>query len=473
MKKYSQKALVQYRNGSVPYSFDEIQSPAQKKLFEILYHPTSDIIIFIMVMISTALLILEVAHPASELSGSWVGSIAGKETTPMLFFVDVIITVFFALEYVGKLWVSPRKRAFFKSNLIELLALIPILRIFRMIRILRALRLIRLVRLNQIIDHNISDQDDETSDLITVLMYLIFSIIFGTVGIMLFEKGHNDGFVHITDGLWWCIVTITTVGYGDISPVTIPGKLVAICIMFIGLAFYASLTGVISEALIHKARRNKRKRMRDRIFSQHVIICGWNQHASTICEQLQQTEEQLLIVITPYDLDLETSPLLFHIKGDPSEEKVLKEAKAQEALHFIILADDNLENGQDRDARSILCVMNALRFLDPKKIIFEINRLENKSFVENLGISHILHLSSFVSTHIYELLTETASALEHYIQTPLTEQYFGCLFQEMLINFAKEESIHLIGVLRQDSVIVPCHMNEKLLEGDILLSYKQ
>ena len=85
-----------------------------------------------------------------------------------------------------------------------------------------------------------------------MITYLFLSVLFGTVGIMVFEKGVNESFVSIGDGLWWCIVTITTVGYGDMFPITVGGKIVAVSIMFVGLSFYALLTGTISTVLIER-----------------------------------------------------------------------------------------------------------------------------------------------------------------------------------------------------------------------------
>jgi len=473
MKRYSPKALNQYRGASVSYSIDEIKTPLKKRLFELLYHPTSDIILFVMVMGSTGLLIMELNHPDTQHSAGWVASVAGKKTNPTWLILDIITTVFFAIEYFGKMWVSPYRALYFRNHLIELLALFPILRIFRMVRIIRALRLLRLVRLNQIIDNNISDQDDETSDLITVLMYLFFSIVFGTVGIMLFEKGNNDGFVHITDGLWWCIVTITTVGYGDISPITLPGKLVAGCIMFIGLAFYASLTGVVSETLVNKARRKKRKRMREQIFSQHVVICGWNQHAQSICETILKKEESLIVSINSHEKTYPSHSRFFRVHGDPCDVTFLEEAKIAKANHVIILADEQLASPQDQDARSILTAMNVTQYVVPQKVIFELKQVENRVHIQKMGIENILHLTTFLRSHIEDIVVGSHNSIEKYTPFPVQNTHIGKTFQEMIILLAQEADHHALGLYRNHSIQIPCPIQQEITVGDVILCAKK
>lgn len=335
-----------------------------------------------------------------------MGKIAGKDTDPLLLQVDIVITVLFACEYLLKFWISPQKWNFFTRNFIELLALLPVLRIFRMIRILRVARLYRLIRMNNIVEQNLHFQEDETTDMVTVLMYLFFSIVFGTVGIMIFERGENDGFQHLSDGLWWCIVTITTVGYGDISPITIPGKIVAVCIMFIGLAFYASLTGVISEALIMRSRKEKNKKMEENMFMQHIVVCGWNHHARAICQQVLQDKEQFILVLSNANESTPKSAQLVFKNDNPSHKKSLIEAKIEQAHALVLLADEGLQSPSDRDARNVLIAMNALSIRSDVPIIFQLEEENNRTHVEQLGIQKILQISKLAGVEVQKMIPD-------------------------------------------------------------------
>lgn len=471
MKNYTQRSLRQYRSSSVGFHEEEISNPLKHKLFIWLYHPRFDIVMLCCVLISIIILIAELSNPDENHSGSWIGSVMGKETNPLLLQLDILFTVIFAIEYLIKFWIHPYKWSYFRSNIIELFALFPILRVFRMMRILRIVRLIRLIRINRIIEQNISFEDDQTTDMVTVLMYLFFSIVFGTIGIIIFERGNNEAFAHISDGLWWCIVTITTVGYGDKFPVTLYGKIVASCIMFIGLAFYASLTGVISQTLINKAREKKKKRMEENMFAQHIIICGWNTHAPSISEQILKDEEQLILAISPSEVQNFSHPRLMAKIQDPTHRESLQEAKIEQAKMLLLLSQENLVQGSDCDGRNLLIAMNA-RMLNPEiTIIMEVQNKQNILHAENVGIDKTFHVSELASNALLNIIS---TELEQYnpvrtIQIPCPTELYSKSFAQANTYFAKQHKQILLGIIRNNQNIIPCPFDEPLTESDICI----
>ncbi len=72
-----------------------------------------------------------------------------------------------------------------------------------------------------------------------------------------FEKASNPNIKIFLDALWWGVATATTTGYGDITPVTIPGKILGICLMLVGLAFFGMFTALFAEAILTSSRKNK------------------------------------------------------------------------------------------------------------------------------------------------------------------------------------------------------------------------
>lgn len=435
-----------------------------------MYHPRFDIFIFVMVFISIIMLVIELTHPNNNHAAGWMGDVAGKETNPIFLQVDIFLTLIFTLEYVIKFWIAPKKWQYFSKHFIELLALLPVLRIFRMIRILRILRLLRLIRLNTLVDQKIGLDNHQTSDMVTVLMYLFFSIIFGTVGIMIFERGENDGFQTLMDGLWWCIVTITTVGYGDISPITVPGKIVAICIMFIGLAFYASLTGVISEALIMQSRREKKLRMEENMFRQHIIVCGWNQHANVICQQILNDEDQLILVLSSREQDIQRTERIYIKNLDPTQGTSLQECKIMFASAIILLSDERLEDPFDRDARNILIAMNAKAIRPDIPIIFQLEQEENNHHVQQLGINRIVHVSKLAGIELQKLLSTNN---QDTVNLPFEEQRCPKMLQnntfaQAMLHYAQQGKI-VVGIRRDNRIQVPCPKETHLKEGDTIL----
>ena len=183
--------------------------------------------------------------------------------------LEWIFTILFTLEYILRL-ISIRKPLLYVFSflgLIDLLAIIPsYLSIFlpgaQSLLVLRALRLLRIFRIFKL-THFLSEANflkttvTASMKKISVFMLVVFSlvIILGSV-MYLAEKGDN-GFDSIPDSVYWAIVTITTVGYGDISPVTPAGKIIASIIMLLGYGIIAVPTGIITTEMTLAIRSRK------------------------------------------------------------------------------------------------------------------------------------------------------------------------------------------------------------------------
>lgn len=174
------------------------------------------------------------------------------------FLLEWIFTILFTIEYVLRVICikSAQKYIFSSLGIIDLLSIIPsYLSVFivgaQSLLVLRALRLIRIFRIFKL-THFLSEMQFLSVALkgsvrkISIFMLIVLSlvIIFGSV-MYLVEKGEN-GFTSIPDSIYWAIVTITTVGYGDISPVTPLGKFIASVIMLMGYGIIAVPTGILT-----------------------------------------------------------------------------------------------------------------------------------------------------------------------------------------------------------------------------------
>jgi voltage-gated potassium channel len=183
--------------------------------------------------------------------------------------LEWIFTGLFTIEYILRLISIQRPMRYVVSflGLIDLLAVIPsYLSIFfvgaQSLLVLRALRLLRVFRIFKL-THFLTEMEflrialSTSAKKITIFMLAVFSlvIILGSV-MYLVEKGEN-GFDSIPASIYWAIVTITTVGYGDIAPVTTGGKFIASVVMFIGYGIIAVPTGIITTEMAHAARLRK------------------------------------------------------------------------------------------------------------------------------------------------------------------------------------------------------------------------
>lgn len=186
---------------------------------------------------------------------SIIDIVKGINTT--LFIIDTAILIVFIADYVIRLIFADNKKHFFKSNILDLIAIIPFNSLFKMFRIIKLARLTRISKLSRILKLSklltymvrfsvrikvfINTNGFKYSLIITIIL-----ICLGAVGISQFES------MNLTDALWWAFVTTTTVGYGDISPSTALGRLIAVILMITGIGLIGSLTSTITSYFFSK-----------------------------------------------------------------------------------------------------------------------------------------------------------------------------------------------------------------------------
>lgn len=186
----------------------------------------------------------------------FLGFVHGIDITkpPFLYIDDLTLTIF-TIDYLGRLAYSKNKWDFFTHNIVDLLAIIPFnsifstFRVFRMFRILRVLRLSRVFMFIRFIGVSGKFRKNILKFLkINGLVYLIvISILALIISAILYSLSEG---ISLSDSLWWAIVTATTVGYGDISPHTLIGRIASIILMFVGVGFIGTLTSSISSYFI-------------------------------------------------------------------------------------------------------------------------------------------------------------------------------------------------------------------------------
>jgi voltage-gated potassium channel len=183
--------------------------------------------------------------------------------------LEWIFTTLFTIEYILRILTmeKPLKYALSFMGLIDLLAILPsflslVVAGTQSLMVLRALRLLRIFRIFKL-THFLGEirflryAIRASLNKITIFMLVVFTVVIILGSMMyLIEHGQN-GFNSIPDSIYWSIVTITTVGYGDISPVTPLGKFFASVIMFIGYAIIAVPTGIVTSEMTAAMRRKQ------------------------------------------------------------------------------------------------------------------------------------------------------------------------------------------------------------------------
>jgi voltage-gated potassium channel len=179
----------------------------------------------------------------------------------VLWQLEMGFTVIFTIEYVIRLWCTERRRAYFRSfwGIVDLLAILPtyvafllpeaaplvVIRLLRVVRVFRVLKLMALfTELNEILGVL---KNTARSIFVFLIMVMIVVVVFACI-IYIFE-GPENGFESIPMSIYWAVVTITTVGYGDLVPQTPAGRFIAGFGMLVGYSIIAVPTAIITREL--------------------------------------------------------------------------------------------------------------------------------------------------------------------------------------------------------------------------------
>lgn len=171
---------------------------------------------------------------------------------PNLILIDNFILIYFVIEYIIRLFMAEKKLEFIKNNKLDLIACIPfngIFKVFRIFKLFRFLKFVKLLRFIKIIIF-VKKFNKKTNNFLkhNGFIYLLYlctaTIILGALGIYYLEK--NITVKTFSDSLWWAFVTATTVGYGDVSPVTTLGRIIAVILMIFGIGTIGAFTGNVT-----------------------------------------------------------------------------------------------------------------------------------------------------------------------------------------------------------------------------------
>lgn len=224
----------------------------KKKLFEVIFGADTkegelfDILLLIVIVISIFIVLIESIQIISE------------DFRRILKIIEWVITVIFTLEYILRISIvdKPSKYIFSFYGIIDFLSFLPTyLAVFltgaQSLIVIRALRLLRIFRVLKLTRYT-SESNTIVQALIAsrrkigVFLYAVLTMVIIIGTIMYLIEGAEHGFTSIPKSIYWAIVTLTTVGYGDIAPETFLGQTLASIVMIIGYAIIAVPTGIVT-----------------------------------------------------------------------------------------------------------------------------------------------------------------------------------------------------------------------------------
>ena len=300
---------------------------------------------------------------------------------------------------------------------------------------------------------------------------LFFLVLFGFIIHMV----EPNTFPTIIEGIWWAVVTISTVGYGDYSPTTTLGRIIGSVLILTGAGIVTSYFASISKATI-TTEQQLLKGTKEYTGKQHYIIVGWNERSKEIIEEIHERKHELNIVLI--DSTLKEHPLprtnIYFVHGHATVDSVLLRANVKEAA-LVLITTDYHQNEYQTDMFSILTLL-AVKGLNPNVYcIVEILTKEQKENAIRAGADRLIETNKFASEYMlhcllsgHKLQFQEESADFHIAKLDMKHEWVKYTFQQ-LSGILLEQEILLIGFIREGKKRYKPPVNIQMQAGDSLL----
>ncbi|MDF1884252.1 ion transporter [Sulfurimonas sp. SAG-AH-194-C21] len=378
------------------------------------YKKYIDILMITLIFISVAVLIREVKYPVNDY---------------LLFFSTYIISIIFFIEYVLRLWVSSSvseiivKRAEHDSFLghsislskalltvfrvkvayivsvraiIDLLAILPFFHELRLLRIFILFRVFKLFRYARSFQTLAGVLATKKFEFITLGLFSSIVIFVSSVLIYVMEANNDASPINtLFDALYWSIVTISTVGYGDVTPVTDAGRFVAMLVITAGIAVLAFTTSLVVSALTDKLEEIREVKTIENLskMQEFYLICGYESVAKELCKKLASSSHNIIVLdedITRINMAKKDGLTALHYSpGKISSYKNLGIDISKQVKAVLCLRANDVEN-----------VYTALTVRSFDKEVFILSLLmndSNRKKLEFAGINHLVYPQELVA----------------------------------------------------------------------------
>jgi len=242
---------------------------------------------------------------------------------------------------------------------------------------------------------------------------------------------------------WWSVVTFTTVGYGDVSPVTHFGKLLSIIIMLLNFGIVTLLGGAVASVLVAERLKGDDK-LDESKFNGHLIIAGWNPSVPAVLRILQTDKNSTSVVILVNETDgelIERAISVFedlditHLCENFTNETVLRKAFLDKAGMFMILPDNSglLPHEEPDEDKTVLTCLTAKAISEDCPVVAHVLNPENVSHLQRANVNEIV----MPDEHVPHLLAK-------HVTNPGVPQ----LFDELINQEEDDKGIQQVGIPR-------------------------
>jgi len=361
------------------------------------------------------------------------------------------------------------------AAIVDLLAIFPAYRPLRVLRIFVLFRVLKLLRYTKSINQFVEVITNKRFELLTLLFLLFFIVMTAGIAIYVLEERINPHITSLFDALYWSLITITTVGYGDIAPETDAGRTISMLVIISGIAMISFATSVIVSAFSERLSELKENRIIEQINKSRsfLIICGYGQMAKMFFRQKKEKIDNYII------LDK-------NLKRVEQARKDGYQAIVEDASRFETLSKFNVEHSNitilcltGSDVENIYITLNAKSISRKIRVIARVNDINIVSKFEYAGADHLLMPNQVVNTMIRTAITQptmykaihailTGKSVARIDEIHVHERHSLVGKSVAQLDF-KESKLLFIGIERGGEFIFNPPPSEQIQSYDILL----
>ncbi len=437
-----------------------------------------------------------------------------KNRLPYHFEVIENIAVFvFIFEWLGRFWISDNLRlriigyyerklelgekpklftilkiitlqkiqyTFSPMSIIDLLAILPAYRSFRILRIFLIFRLFKMFRYTKSLNSFLKILKDKKFELNFLLVLSIFAVLLSSTIMYVFEGGGENPKIHsFLDAIYWAVITISTVGYGDITPVTIAGRVITVFLVGGGFLILVLSTSVVTNALSEKISILREEKVLSHIgkLTNLIVIFGFGRMGQVLAAQLKKSHKKFIVVdISKENLAKAREHDYNYMHADASSYDTIDLVVFKNNVKEVVLTTNN-----DALNLSILLTIKA-RYKD-LAVIARANSYENIKKFHIAKADHVIFPYQTVAEVAVEyignsvrfdaidsILVQKDTITIDEILIPKGSSYIGRSIDEIGIN---KFSVTIISVLKEGAkdefIFNPDHYKYKFEENDSLV----
>lgn len=285
-------------------------------------------------------------------------------------------------------------------DLVTVLAFLPELRSLRALRLLRLLRGFQLFRYSNPFHRLARALAENRLQFYVGFFFIGLSTVIGGLTVFVLEFEQNPNMASVGDGMWWALVTLTTVGFGDVVPVTAAGRIVGGMLMLIGMMNLGLFAAIVGHTLPKALMRVREEQFRMSGYLNHWIVCGYEAGSELFLRSLvkEMGSEEVVLLFGPRERPDGVPGHFLWVEGDPQKESELPKLRLEYAAGVILVAPRSM-TPQQADATTILTAFTIRSYLDDhakkdrKRDLFMVAEVldgENRDHLFTAGVDEVV-----------------------------------------------------------------------------------